>query len=157
MALAKRVVQVGPPLRGRHQAGLHQRAPVEEPCDIGAAARYERRVPVQFLGHPEQPLGRFGVGFAGHVAQGQVAAWGHRVPEPQDDLPRIFGVPQAVQDAHEHDPDRLPEVEQVADPRVAEYLLRFAQVGPDRDDAGTGHQRGGMSRHHRVDVHVDDA
>jgi hypothetical protein len=62
-----------------------------------------------------------------------------------------------MQDAHEHDADRLPEVEQVTDPRVAEYLLRFTQVGPERDDAGAGHERGGVGRHHRVDVHVDDA
>ena len=52
-----------------------------------------------------------------------------------------------MQDAHEHDADRLPEVEQVTDPRVAEYLLRFTQVGPERDDAGAGHERGGVGRH----------
>jgi hypothetical protein len=40
--------------------------------------------------------------------------WRHRVPELPDDPPRVFPIPQAVQDKHEHDPDRLAEVEQVA-------------------------------------------
>src|SRR5579875_2218049 len=44
-AIAERIVQVGPPLRGGHQAGLDEREPVEEPRDVGAAARDERRVP----------------------------------------------------------------------------------------------------------------
>src|SRR6185295_20046605 len=92
-----------------------------------------------------------------HVAQGQVAARRYRVPELPDDLPRVFFVPQAVQDAHEHDPDRLPEIEQVTDPCVAEDLLRLAQVGAQRDDVGAGHQRGRVGRHHRVDVRVDNA
>jgi hypothetical protein len=35
--MAERVVQLRPPPRGGHQAGLNQREPVEEPCDIGAA------------------------------------------------------------------------------------------------------------------------
>jgi hypothetical protein len=39
-----------------------------------------------------------------------------------------------MQHAHEHDPDQLAEVEQVAYLRVTEYLLRFAQIRPERDD-----------------------
>jgi len=69
---------------------------------------------VQFLGHAEEPVGSLGVSFAGHMAKGQVAAGHHRIPELSDDPPRVFPAPQAVQDAHEHDPDRLAGVEQVA-------------------------------------------
>ncbi len=155
-ALAERFVQVGPPLRGAHQAGLDQREPVEEPGDAGPAAPDERGVPVQVLGHAEQPLGRVRVGLVGHVTQGQVAARRHRVPELPDDLPRVLVIPQAVQHAHEHDPDRLAEVEQAAHLRVAEHLPRFAQIRAERDDIGAGHQRGGMAGHERIDVHVDD-
>ena len=103
-ALPQRVAQVGSPLRGAHQTGLNQREPVEEPFDVGAATRDQRRVPVQVLGHAEQRVGRLGMGFAGHVAQGQVAARRHRIPELPDDPARVFPVPQAVQHAHEHDP-----------------------------------------------------
>ena len=93
----------------------------------------------------------------GHVAQGQEAARRHRVPELPDDPPRVFVIPQAVQDTHEHDPDRLAEVERAAYLCVAEHLLRFAQIRPERDDAGAGRQRGGIGRNQRVNVHVDDA
>src|SRR5215471_411509 len=113
-AVAERIVQVGSPLRGGHQARLYQREPVEESHDVGAVTRDERRVPVQILGYAEQPLGRLGMSFAGHMAKGQIAARRHRVPELPDDIPRVFLVPQAVQHTHEHDPDRLAEVEQVA-------------------------------------------
>jgi hypothetical protein len=50
-----------------------------------------------------------GVGFAGHVAKGQVAARHHRSPELPDNPPRVLMIPQAVQHAHEHDPGRLAE------------------------------------------------
>ncbi len=112
---------------------------------------------MQFLGSVEKPGGRFGVGFAGHVAQGQVAAWRHRVPELPDDPPWVFLVPQAVQDTHEHDRDRLAEVEQVPYLRVAEHLFRFAQIRSERDDVGASHQRGGMGRDQRILIHIDDA
>ena len=112
---------------------------------------------MQVLGYAEQSLGRFGMGFAGHMAKGQIAARRHRVPELADDTPRVFLIPQAVQHTHEHDPDRLAEVEQLAYLCVAEHLFRFAQIRPERDDVGTGHQRGGIGRNQRVDVHVNDA
>ncbi len=122
-----------------------------------AVTRDERRVPVQVLGNAEKPCGRFRVGFVGHVAKSQMAAWRHRVPELPDDPPRVFVIPQAVQDAHEHDPDRLAEVEQVAYVRVTEHLLRFAQIRSERDDVRASHQRGGMGGDHRILVHVNDA
>jgi hypothetical protein len=62
-----------------------------------------------------------------------------------------------VQDAHEHDPDRLAEVEQAVHALVRQHLSRFPQVRPDRDDVRTGHQRIGVGRDQRVDVDVDDA
>ena len=157
LAAAERVVQIGSPLCRGHQARLNQREPVEESSNAGGVTRDERRVPVQFLGNAEKPGGRFGVGFAGHVAKSQVAAWRHRVPELPDDPPRVFLIPQAMQRTHEHDPDRLAEVEQVAYLRVAEHLLRFAKIRSERDDVGAGHQRRGMGRDQRILIHVDDA
>jgi hypothetical protein len=35
--------------------------------------------------------------------------------------------------------------------------IGLAQVGAQRDDVGAGHQRGGVGRHHRIDVRVDNA
>jgi len=63
-------------------------------------------------------------------------------------------IPKAVQHAHEHDPDRLAEVEQAAYLDVAEHLPRFTQIRPERDDVGAGHQRRGLGRHQRINVHM---
>jgi hypothetical protein len=62
-----------------------------------------------------------------------------------------------VQDTDEHNADRLAKVEQVLHLRVAEHLLWIAQVCLHGEDAGTGHQRGGVGGDHRIDVHIDDA
>src|SRR5215471_10272684 len=91
-----------------------------------------------------------------HVGEGQVTAWHYRVPELPDDVPWVFGVPQAVQDAHEDQCYRLVEIEQAAHLLVAEYLLRLAQIGHQGHDARASHQRCRVVRHHGIDVDVHD-
>jgi hypothetical protein len=112
---------------------------------------------VQVLGHLEERLGPFRVGFVGHVAQGQVATRRHRVPELPHNRPWVFFIPQAVQDAGEYDPDWLSEVQRVTYLRVVEHLLWLAKIRPKRDDVGASHQRGGMGGDHRINVDVNDA
>jgi hypothetical protein len=156
-AVTEGIIQVRPPLRGSHQARLNEREPVKEPGDVGTTARDERGAPVQVLSHLEDSLGRLLVSLCSHLAQRQVAARHNGVPELPHHPPRVFLVPQAVQHADEHDPDRLPEVEQVTDLRVAQHLLRFAQISLERNDTGATHQRAGVARDHRVDVYIHHA
>src|SRR5215469_13484381 len=80
-ATAERTVEIGSPPAGGYQAGLHESEPIKKPRNVGPAARDERCVPVQLLGHAEQSLGRLRVGFVGHVGQGQITAGHYCVPK----------------------------------------------------------------------------
>ena len=71
---------------------------------------------------------------AGDLTSDEVAAGGERIAQCGHDVPGILSVRDEVQDGDEQQPDRLGEVDQLADGLVGKDLFRFVQVGLNNRD-----------------------
>jgi hypothetical protein len=148
---------VGPPLRHRHQAGLHQGQPIEEPHVLRPRARREHGRPE--LGVVPLRAGRhyLGVDIPRRVGHREVTAGGNRVHQAGNDGMRAVGVRYVLHGAQHHHGNGLAEIEGLG--RPAQHLAGIAQVGIDVIAGalgGTGEQGPGVGEHDRVVVDVDD-
>ena len=135
-------------------AGVEQVQAGKQGTDLGVAAGGERDRGLVVVG----PHGRghlLGGDVAGGVRQGQVAARRHGLHQPGHQGGRVVLVGDAVQDAEEHDRDRLAEVQDLGGP--GQDRVEVAQVGVDvggRALGVAGQQGPGVQEHDRVVVHV---
>ncbi len=144
------------PRRGLHQPRLQQLEATEEPLDLTAAARHQRRGRLLVDGGD---LGcRLRMEVRGGMRQHQEAARRHRVPQPGHDPGRVLLVSEEMQDGDQQHRHRLGEVEQPSHLGMAEDHLGLSQVRQHGDRGGVvGQQRVGMHVHDRVVVDVGHA
>jgi hypothetical protein len=95
----------------------------------------------------------------GQVRSDEVTARRQGVEERRDDLCRLVGIGEQVQDPDEQQADRLAEVQQFADRRRGQDRIGVANVGLDVGGAalrGGGEQGARVDQDERVVVNVDD-
>ena len=146
-------VRVWPPVRHRHHARLDQLQTLEEPGELLGAAqvvRHRAAVVVTLLGLVERLVG------VGAVVEREVAACGQPGQQAADDRVRLL-VGEMAHDPHQHERDRLGEIQQarggVQDPgRIPDIGVQVVA----RPLGAAGQQGAGVRKHQGVVVHVDD-
>ena len=148
-----RIEGIRTPLRHIDQPRLHQLEPLEEPQDLRARPRHERRRPPQ---HRPDPCRHLRKALRTGMRHHQIAAGRHGVPKPGHDPNGVLDVGDGVQDGHQQDRDRVAEIDERPQLRAIQQLPWSAQVRlDDGHPVGAGQQRPAMEEDDRVGVHVE--
>ena len=146
-------VRVGPPVRHRHHARLDQLQAREEPGELLGAAQivgHRAAVVVTLLRLVERLVG------VGAVVEREVTAGGQAGLQAADDRVRLL-VGEMAHDPHQHEGDRLREIQQAR--RGVQDSGRIPDIGVQVFACplgAAGQQGAGVRQHQGVVVHVDD-
>ena len=144
------------PLVVLHDAGWEQFGAGEEGRDlrVGAQRRRGGDALVVAVGHGGDLVPR---DVARGVSDGQPAAGGQPADKLRDDPGRVVGVGDQVEDADQHDGDRLAEIQQPGG--GAQHVFGISDISVEvsaRPFRGAGEERPRVREDHRVVVDVDD-